>query len=236
MISPMLRPVADTIRRTRSAVDSYFDIDRILKSGQEPVHTFEEAKAKMILSMVPVWSPGCNYFLTCRSLISGYAKLHSTKDALTPESADALLERGLRPSKCGKGYVFTRDLKHMVRSLYAYPMDVWKEFAKAIVCPHLIVTAISKPPYFDEGNQELLILIAGGDMNVFCFVDVSKEVMGFYETNNPKFYHRPTEGNHFLHLNNPDRVVPHVEELLKNHPASSTKNSNSVPQTANWTL
>jgi hypothetical protein len=93
-----------------------------------------------------------------RSIFSDYMKLHGTKDAttvITPESADALLKRGLKPSKCGSGFVYSRDLKLMARGVYGYPFDVWSEFAKAIVCPHLIVTAKSKPGYFAEGRSTL---------------------------------------------------------------------------------
>jgi hypothetical protein len=55
-------------------------------------------------------------------------------------------------------FVFTRDLKYQVMGLYGYSIDVWSEFAKAIVCPHLIVTAKSKPGYFVEGSSTLVIL------------------------------------------------------------------------------
>ncbi len=84
---------------------------------------------------------------------SGYALFHGDEQAITAHSAEALLERGLRRSTDGSGFVFARDLKQNNRSLYGYPMIVWREFAVAIKCPHMIVSAKSRPHYFDEGTD-----------------------------------------------------------------------------------
>lgn len=60
---------------------------------------------------------------------------------MTRESAEILLERGMRRIDDSDAYVFTRDLRHRAGSLYGYTTDAIKEFASHIKCPHLIVKA-----------------------------------------------------------------------------------------------
>jgi hypothetical protein len=42
---------------------------------------------------------------------------------------------------------------------------------------------------------------------IFTAAGSLDKVTAFYQSSNPKFYLRPTEGNHFIHLNNLDRVL-----------------------------
>lgn len=133
MICPLLRPLDDQVSRARAAVDSMFLMEDKLKSGKEPVHTYKNAKIK---------------------LMSNYGKMHGD-NALTSEAADTLLKRGLRKSACGEGFVFTRDLKNHLKGLYGYPFEIWSKFAESIQCPHLIITAATQPEYFQAVSEEL---------------------------------------------------------------------------------
>ncbi len=50
MISPILRPPEKTVGRTRAGIDNIFQTEKKLATGKEPVHSYEEAKAKLIRS------------------------------------------------------------------------------------------------------------------------------------------------------------------------------------------
>ena len=52
------------------------------------------------------------------------------ENAVTDKSADLLLARGTKPSECGTGLVFTRDLRHRVTSLYGWNPETLKTFAR----------------------------------------------------------------------------------------------------------
>ena len=56
-------------------------------SQSAPVYTLEEARDRLVTGMY---------------------------NEITPESADILLKRGCRPSDCGKGVVFSRDIRVQV--------------------------------------------------------------------------------------------------------------------------
>ena len=60
--------------------------------------------------------------------------------AVTEESARIMLKRGLKQS--GDGFVFTRDLRHRVPSLYGFVDEYLEEFAKNISCPHLLIKVV----------------------------------------------------------------------------------------------
>ena len=40
-------------------------------------------------------------------------------------------------------------------------------------------------------------------------------MLAVYYASNPKFRLRSADGNHFVHLNRPDLVYPHIEEFIK---------------------
>ena len=61
--------------------------------------------------------------------------------AVTEESARLILKRGLKQSGDG-GFVFTRDLRHKIPSLYGFLDEYLEEFAKNIKCPHLLIKVV----------------------------------------------------------------------------------------------
>ena len=67
------------------------------------------------------------------------ANLLHGEDSVTKESAKIILKRGLKPSTCGSGFVFTRDLRLVTRNLHGLSFDFLVEFAKKIQCPHLLI-------------------------------------------------------------------------------------------------
>ena len=113
---------------------------------------------------------------------------------------DALAARGIKETADSK-YIFSRDLKERVTSLYGYPTDVIKEFAQKIKCPHLIVKATRHPERWKVEEEA---------------VNVIRNV---YRESNPGNYVEETvEGNHAIHLTDPDKVWLKIEAFLANYP------------------
>ena len=69
--------------------------------------------------------------------------------AVTEDSARLILKRGLK--QAGAGFVFTRDLRHKIPSLYGFLDEYLEEFAKNISCPHLLIKVID----WGEGGSVL---------------------------------------------------------------------------------
>ena len=70
--------------------------------------------------------------------------------AVTEESARIMLKRGLKQS--GDGFVFTRDLRHKVPSLYGFTEEYLEEFAKNLSCPHLLIKVVRRSLGKGEGD------------------------------------------------------------------------------------
>ena len=43
--------------------------------------------------------------------------------SVTVEAANIMLKRGVKPNPDGDGFVFTRDLRHMNKGLYGFPIS-----------------------------------------------------------------------------------------------------------------
>ena len=103
---------------SRQAIQNFDDVERKLAERPERVYsTQEEALARLLESSRQMQGEG----------------------AVTEEAARTILQRGLKPGPDGQGWVFTRDLRHRVPSLYGLPDSFIEEFAKNVKCPHLLV-------------------------------------------------------------------------------------------------
>lgn len=105
-----------------------------------------------------------------------------------------MLKRGLKQS--GDGFVFTRDLRHKVPSLYGFTEEYLEEFAKNLSCPHLLIKASGSPHYEKEEIIER-------------FLEIYRQ--------NEQFEMVTVDGSHHVHLNNPERVVPHIVSFLNKY-------------------
>lgn len=153
---------------------------------------------------------GVNFLLEIEKKMSNPVPVYSPEDAkkrliagmyyeVTPESADILLKRGSKPSECGKGVVFTRDIRvKMINDLHKFSHDELKVYMKQIICNMLIV--IGTKSVFRTQTPEV-----NGD-----FLNIYKENCKFLDV-------VQVEGNHFLHLNNPEIIAPHVDAFFKAH-------------------
>ena len=108
----------EVVEKTRNAVTERLAMEEKLKLKPEKVYkTYEEALQRLLES----------------------ADIMNGKNSVTEESARIILKRGLRPSKCGSGFVFTRDLRLLLSQLNCLSGDFLAEFAKNIQCPHLLI-------------------------------------------------------------------------------------------------
>ena len=109
---------------------------------------------------------------------------------------DCLASRGIQKIDNSK-YIFTRDLKQRILSLYGYSTDVIMEFAERVKCPHLIIKATRYPERWKIEEDP---------------VDIIRKV---YEKSNPShFYVEVVEGNHALHLTHPENVWLSINPFL----------------------
>merc|ERR1719244_874523 len=115
------------------------------------------------------------------------------EDAVTESSARTMLKRGLKLSSCGEGFVFTRDLRHRIPSMYGLPGEFLEEFARNIKCPHLLVKATGSQDY---DRTELI-----------------EKILSIY-SENPNFQIASIEGSHHVHLNSPELLAPEIESFV----------------------
>ena len=108
----------EVVQKTRDAITERLAMEEKFQNKPEKVYkTCEEALARLLESS---------------------DMLHG-KNSVTEESARIILKRGLRPSNCGSGFVFTRDLRLVLRNLHGLSGDFLMEFARNIQCPHLLI-------------------------------------------------------------------------------------------------
>lgn len=120
-----------------------------------------------------------------------------TNKSVALDSVRYLMERGTKPSKKDPTkYYFSRDsrLKH------ALFQPESKKFVEALVrrlkCPTLYVKAIDSPYADDEFSVEM------------------REVV---EKNNENYEIHFVPGTHHVHLNNPERLAPLIENFMQKH-------------------
>ena len=129
---------------------------------------------------------------------SGVNEFVDEIDTIPTNAVDALAVRGIKKT-CDEKYIFTRDLKQRVASLYGYPTDVIKEFAQKIKCPHLIIKATRHPERWKIEEEDVnIIRNAYKDSNVDNFKEAT------------------VDGNHAIHLTNPENVYCAIEKFLAN--------------------
>lgn len=117
---------------------------------------------------------------------------------VTLEGIKVLNKRGTRPSECGKGVVFTRDLR--ARTIEAFSRrshDFVLQFMSAVHCEMLMIMANHTHPNYATATPEV----------IDSFYDI-------YRKNTKNFVLQYVDGNHFVHLNNPERIAPMINNFL----------------------
>jgi hypothetical protein len=117
--------------------------------------------------------------------------------SITEDAARCLLERGIIKSATGPGVVFTRDTKHILKDLNGIAHEYNLEYARGISCPHLLAKASAENAVTVWGEEK----------------EAMDEVLGIY--NKIKLFTlAEVEGSHHVHLNTPERVLPHVNSFV----------------------
>lgn len=170
IIKPASRSPDRLPQVTRTGIESLMNVEEKM-SRSPPVYSLEEARGRLMNGMV---------------------------NEITPEAADVLLKRGCIPSSCGKGVVFSRDIRvKATEELQKLSHDDLKAFMKRIKCNMLILL----------GNRSFIYKSRTPE--------VLDDFLNIYEENCNFFKVIKVEGNHFVHLNNPEVVAPHINEFLK---------------------
>lgn len=131
----------------------------------------------------------------CYTIDEAVAKMNSQSFlSITRASAMCLLARGLAPSATRPDrFYFTRDqrIKNMVIGMYT--PEINRGFAESITCPYLYIKALQSPEYMGPEEQAEIL-----------------EVL----FKKPNFHMFSVDGEHHVHLNQPQLVAEAVSEFL----------------------
>ena len=113
---------------------------------------------------------------------------------MTEAGLDALSSRSIKAAPEG-GFVFTRDIRHRIRSLHAMETHLVMEFVKRVRCPHLSIKADKRQNYERPELWDQAVKLC-------------------QESNPQGFTQEIVDGFHHVHLTHPQRVWPHIEHFL----------------------
>lgn len=164
--------------------------ENLIENTREAVNTFLAIEMKLSKGSEKTYKTEEEAF----DRLQDGARVLQGEGAVTDESLRLIMKRGVK--KCEGGFTFTRDLRHKSRSLYGLSDEVCEVFAKSIKCPHLLIKASDSPHYEDD--------------------IIMKRTLETY-SQNPGFDMVTIEGSHHVHLNNPERLMPHLEKFIGNH-------------------
>lgn len=169
----VIKPASRSTERlpdvTRAGIESLLNVEQKMRNSA-PVYSFEEAHRRLLTGIF---------------------------DEITPEVADILLKRGCIPSPCGKGVIFSRDIRIKgTEELQKYSHDDLKSFMKRIKC------------------NMLIILGSGSIIYKSRTPEVIDDFLNIYKENCHSFKIVKVEGNHFVHLNSPGLVAPHIDTFF----------------------
>ncbi|XP_035205683.1 serine hydrolase-like protein isoform X2 [Stegodyphus dumicola] len=178
IIKPASRSPERLPEVTRRGIESLLKYEAKIPNPT-PVYSFEEAQERLLAGMY---------------------------EEITLESANILLKRGCRPSDCGKGVVFSRDIRvKATEELQKLSHEDLKAFMCRLKCN--------------------LLIILGKNSKIFLSrtPEVLEEFLNIYRHNCKNFDLVKVEGNHFVHLNHPDRVAPYIDKFFKMHISEISK-------------
>ncbi|XP_014237062.1 probable serine hydrolase isoform X2 [Trichogramma pretiosum] len=116
------------------------------------------------------------------------------KGSITKESAEILMKRGMQPALIPGKHYFSRDPRLKVSLLGMLSMDLVLSYAAQIKCAYLNIRAVPGMVFDQPENYHKVL-------------DVIKETAR-------KFEYHEVEGTHHVHLNNPERVAPIINQFI----------------------
>ncbi|XP_013783557.2 serine hydrolase-like protein [Limulus polyphemus] len=150
----------------------------------QALHTIDQQLVFEKKQSPPVYTPD----KALQRLINGL------QNHVTEESAKLLMRRGTSRSSNKKGVIFNRDVSINNISVFSLTKQLHKSILENLNCELLIIKA--KERFFYEDPVEI------------------KEILDMYARNCKHFQYHEVEGTHFVHLNNPERVAPLINEFI----------------------
>ncbi|KAK1134083.1 hypothetical protein K0M31_011868 [Melipona bicolor] len=117
------------------------------------------------------------------------------KGSITKEGAMILMKRGLRPASEPERYYFSRDPRLKVSVLGMISLDLVLAYAARIKCAYLNIRAVpgmkfDHPEYYEK-------------------------ILDQIKLGAKKFEYHKVEGTHHVHLNNPERIAPIINNFIR---------------------
>jgi hypothetical protein len=116
------------------------------------------------------------------------------QNSLTQDAAKCLMTRGTTRVDEEK-WTFRRDLRLRSPSFYRFDHQTSMKFLEDIKCHNLLIKANDAPVF------------GGPD-------DVVKKTLDIYKRKCASFQYVEVEGNHFIHLNEPEKISELVNKFL----------------------
>ncbi|XP_043273277.1 probable serine hydrolase isoform X1 [Venturia canescens] len=176
-------------------VDALISIDIATPSARDPTRTVGASgdhidRFLKYENLTPDNVPCYEYEEMINIVEDGY------KGSITRRSAEILMIRGMQPAPTPGRHYFSRDPRLKTSMLGMLSMDLVLSYASQIKCSYLNIRAV---PGLKFDNPE----------NYGKVLDKIKET-------SRRFEYREVEGSHHVHLNEPEKVAPIIEEFFKN--------------------
>ena len=198
---PISRPLEATVTRARKGVDDFLSCEENSIQKLPKEHTLETATKRMIEGRYQITlrhlindNDHTNLLIVCVLFLNLGSNSLISKDNMTYDGCQYLLPRALKEVK-EHTYIFTRDMRLYPSSLYGFTNDVIKEFAKSIVCPHLVILADKCSGFEVKQNIDL--------------------ILDEYKANNKQFVLKNVDTTHHGHLTEPEKVAPIIKSFLE---------------------
>ncbi|XP_011496671.1 PREDICTED: probable serine hydrolase isoform X2 [Ceratosolen solmsi marchali] len=117
------------------------------------------------------------------------------KGSITRKSAEILMKRGMQPAIASGKYYFSRDPRLKVALLGMLSLDLAIAYASQIKCAYLNIRAVPGMIFDEPENYQ--------------------KVLEIIKINSRRFEYHEVEGTHHVHLNNPEKVAPIINEFLR---------------------
>lgn len=114
------------------------------------------------------------------------------QDSITQESVETLMKRGL--IEVGDKVTWSADLRLRIPATFNALEEQVEHYATNIICPLLLLKASGSHWYMQE--------------------EIAKRIIKVYKNHNPNFEMEKIEGGHHVHLNEPEKVISHINDFL----------------------
>ncbi|KAJ8683029.1 hypothetical protein QAD02_018821 [Eretmocerus hayati] len=119
---------------------------------------------------------------------------HAHGGSITRESAEVLMKRGMLPALESGKFYFSRDPRLKVSLLGMLSLDLVMAYAAEIKCAYLNIRAVPGMKFDQPENYQ--------------------KVLDVIKLGARKFEYHEVEGTHHVHLNNPERVAPIINQFI----------------------